>query len=636
MWDKLEKLEILLYQQQNVIAQLLSALITTGEGGNQISDATNQIDFLFEDIGQVTSKHESNKPSPVFETPAIENVPVSPSKSPEFNIITKTPSVESIHETPKIEKVVDEEKTEEKIDSTVFTSSDYVHFHEETKPVITENDIESLIEIEKFLNFKKKYSIPRSQQKQQSTEDESRKPGSRRASRSSQTKQLAELIQKCENISNSTEDDSKPELKAEAFTHRHSVPRDEGRRRSAYSLLEPSAVPKLSTPAPIRRVSADFRPALVKENPIDEQIDIFDITKPEDVTVEPSTEPDVLIQPGVPEEPEVSVHLEEEPKIELNQTIQENVSPIVVSSAPSTCVPSITSTQSIEQVQPPRSPQPIPKDPIKQHRRFNSLEESNIISSITNSARQGFQNVFNRSSFFKGPSTGSATTIPTMSSTTVTNTNAPSNIKSSLKSIFGGFKSLQDSRELPLQDQHQPMSSMPELTKTDSEERRIRFEERVDHVEPKTYDEPTKEYVHQTSLPHTEGSSEKTEKVPYVRTQSMMEANTMMDTLKVTPNHDNSHKNKLEKSFSDESAIFSFTPSSRQSSIVQSEGEPANYDSNSTLCVKEDVLESNRTTEQPSSGQFELMTPKEDEQLFLTNKGLFSQPGLKWYIMISI
>jgi len=74
MWDRLEKLELLLYQQQNVIAQLLSALITSYDAEYTVE----KIDFIYEDIGQIALRYDHNE-GPVV-TQVGSHSHVSPSR----------------------------------------------------------------------------------------------------------------------------------------------------------------------------------------------------------------------------------------------------------------------------------------------------------------------------------------------------------------------------------------------------------------------------------------------------------------------------------------------------------------------------------------------------------------------------
>lgn len=288
-----------------------------------------------------------------------------------------------------------------------------------------------------------------------------------------------------------------------------------------------------------------------------------------------------------------------------------------------------------------------------QHRRFNSLEEKNILSSITSSVKAGYQNVFSRSSLFRRDNSKEQP-LPQHSVSPMhhpqqhphphqlhsSHINAPpvvqlpqhhaqpahhqqqqSNIKDSLKNIWGGFKSLQESSTSPKREDgrkrstsvtptkhpQQMQMSMPELqmSSTQATEELMNLDvEEVAAAKAKSFEETVHEYPsteggdvvemeaeeeiavaipNREPLVKTAGEMEFERKKSFRMQHSMQEANTMMDTLKVQANsssnnnkngnnaeHGSSSKNnKLEKSFSDESAIFSFTPSSRQSGSEQ-------------------------------------------------------------------
>lgn len=584
MWDKLEKLELLLYQQQNVIGQLLSALITTGESNVQIiHNPDSDISIFVGDNQSFLPKYTEE-----IEQPVEQFVPVDiTNKTEDEGIIQldqnitekKTDCQDDVNQREDIDQI----KAKNYSTEDVFTSNDYVQFHEETKPIVTETDIESLIEIEKFLNFKKKYSISRKFDSSKSVNkakqvDDSTNQSKETNFESSETaahKQFVDLIEKCESISKSSDVEcldlitKSPELD---FQNELDTANDQ------------------TTPVGSRRVSySDFRPALVKEDPIDEQTDIYEFSKPfndhdTNVTgVFPTriNELDLKIS-----EQKCESDLAEVTQVNTELVCQETIDNVNTK---------VTDNKAEAQKQQDlnKSTKPNENGPTNQHRRFNSLEENSILSSFTNSMKQSYQNVLSRSSIFKKDSKESIST-PAPSAPVP---ESGSNIKSSIKSIFGGFKSLQESMskddKMPNQKEKHQLS-LPELNNDKivpdenvSKVTMAHSEQRVEEQNPATLKiENASNSIELCGQDFTP-QSEKFDKMAF-RAQSMQEANTMMDTLKVnTIANDHQKKIRLEKSFSDESAIFSFSPGSRQSSLLQSETEQIPFDINSAIELKE-------------------------------------------------
>lgn len=590
MWDKLDKLEFVVYQQQNVIAQLLAALIkddgrNVAHGVPIIADGEVQLNvpistevevsepdnvteqsveeeevieeigeandnnFFYEDVNEVSlafnensnatkvdSEHEERIESTLCDhTEEGEDEEEALDELEDENEAEQgsiTPVAEHLAKIEDQLMQLEEKKAKPSVIPTlqVFTAKDYVDYHDEKDSVVSENDIENLNEIDKFFNHHKNDTLD-------TDELETNKEDAEAILESHQ--EIANLLQQCEAMSKSIHLDV-----------------------------------SLDTIEEITEDSTNNETSIVPG----------DIDDGQDMNYE---------------EPDDDV---EEDRITIAESFTQEVDEDEKEVSKMRSLPQIPTIEMITQLppQPPATPRPnepsgvasMPVSPLMkskqhepgfQHRRVSSVEENNMFSSITNSVRLSYQNVFSRSIF--GSSRREENTIPQPLPST--------NIKNSIKNIFIGFKPQQEQQQQPsplpstknkeVMNQHQ--LSLPELGDQQHSfdpmsqgMQPAEHQQRAQHIIREIYPEPSIEQKTQYS---TASSSQK--KNSFSRIQSMQEANTMMDTLKVSTAQprDDSNRNKLEKSFSDESAIFSFT--SRQSSLMQSEQEcePISTDSNS-------------------------------------------------------
>ena len=201
-----------------------------------------------------------------------------------------------------------------------------------------------------------------------------------------------------------------------------------------------------------------------------------------------------------------------------------------------------------------------------------TIPENNLITSITNSVFQGYHNVM-KGSLFKKESTS-----PQPSPVHKQQQQPNDNIKNSIKNIFGGFKSLQESMttisgsgggggsrddKVMMVKNHQ--YSLPEThniittaTATDVDDScktvDVKFE-----PESKTNSELKAESEDNLiGEPRRMSNSGKMSKLTS-RAQTMQEPNTMIDTMMMIVEPNQIDRNKLEKRYSDESMIVTTT-----------------------------------------------------------------------------
>ncbi|OTF75453.1 hypothetical protein BLA29_009777, partial [Euroglyphus maynei] len=185
------------------------------------------------------------------------------------------------------------------------------------------------------------------------------------------------------------------------------------------------------------------------------------------------------------------------------------------------------------------------------------IPESNIIKSLTNSVFQGYQNVFNRTIFKKSESPS-----PEQSPIHKTQPNND-NIKSSIKNIFGGFKSFQESMIVGNNDDNKIRPKIHQFSLPEIDVQNTVGGKTVEHT-LETIDikhEPELKLKTEDTIVGERRMSGKILKLTS-RAQTMQEANTMMDTLITEPRvkTGNDHnRNKLEKRYSDESTAIAMT-----------------------------------------------------------------------------
>ena len=629
MWDKLEKLEILLYQQQNVIAQLLSALITS----DNLDCSVEQIDFIYDDIGELSLKYyqksleNERRLSSINQfsnlSPKERHLEVVEVSQPTFNLKSledhvqnRSNRIEPQHksETNSFEiNVIVEQSIK---DTQVFTSQDYVHFHEDSKSLISDNDIEKLIQIDRMFDYTtNRFSMDKQaienetkvttyQDKETTTSDKDDEPLNNNNSKNELPTKFRKNDHQARLLSQSNDTDNcvlrgillKEPIESsfvdENINSNLSFELEPNKSTSACNIATSTATNTIEEkPNILERHDphVEHRPSLVKENSIEEnfyddgklEVDLFVDT----VQTQNKSNSNLIVDKNYFDEADHSASLE--PKYSSENLIQLDQERL------------LQQQQILKTAVQKKQPQNNKNKSF--HRRFNSLEEKNILSSITSSVLQGYQNVFRSSNRFKRDSKEHAISDSNASSNANTNL-LQSNLKDSIKNIWGGFRdSLHDSMSSKEEEEEQRDSStnqqlsLPELASTNNigttisesslcneDNKEIFIDNQIDNqteklISPNNYDGDN--YIEQVVK-----QDEKLEKKSF-RTQSMQEANTMMDTLKVNSFKDDHQKSKLEKSFSDESAIFLFTPSSRQNSVIQSEQDSEQLSSSNSPSI---------------------------------------------------
>lgn len=676
MWDKLEKLEILLYQQQNVIAQLLSALITSDE----VDYSSGDIDFIYEDLSEMVLKYHNEKDFPngqneLIHTPIKEHFNALSIEAVDRKVESVIPAYnetekeEFIHE-PFPEKHAPEKRTSEaaivreerrkspttisepskpkrkEVNVEVFTAQDYVHYHEDTQSLVSDNDIENLIQMDRLFNrsdlfrdsVRTEHVVCHEVQDSETQTEicnwlRENEHQVRRFSNHDAFQSVEELCHPLKTAHSGGGDTSpRDQMLSMETTY---GPSSSSRRTS--EVVEPMAKPELD--ADYRYL--EHRPSLVKEDPIDEQFDIqLLLEEPVHVYSTQTNAGERKGSFGLLSKKETHIH-PEEPVSNL----------LAPESRPKCASANLYELNRVESICEPTANGIIgEKRGVCQHRRVNSLEEKNILSSITNSVKLSYQNVFSRSSLFKRDSKEQmhpmhSTHVAVVGGASVQPAQQPvlvqppqGNIKDSLKNIWGGFKSLQEPvspgpRKENNRTPEQPAKqmSLPEPLP----QANIPVEENLglDTSEPILLNESVEmemelpeEELTLVATPNREplvkannNSDTHHERKKSFRMHSMQEANTMMDTLKVNSCKEDSQRNKLEKSFSDESAIFSFTPSSRQSSIMQSEQESEQMSSDSVYYAKEN---DDRTRARSASNHLPIILDKAEESELARNEGI--------------
>ncbi|KAH9516896.1 Protein unc-13 C [Dermatophagoides farinae] len=533
MWDKLDKLELVLYQQQNVISQLLSAVLESEENVDEKSEKYEEYgEDSYEEIEDEEEEEEDVEDDEEFEEAHVDesndNINddnVREENEEDFDDLDGIKeSIEILDEELHInnekneikydrseehvyDKVVVPEEEPDEEQNLIFTSDDYVQFRDDSSPIITQNDFENLNQINTYFDYQNQISAKTTNQESNKTVEsvESRRP-------SLVTNIFPEKIQRIDSESrrtslatnifpNTTEESDPVRLRKssleENFNNSRLQPNDNDNRK----LKANDANDYLSV-----KKDYEHRPSLVKEATI--YLDSFD--NKEFIEEEKMTE-DIVEQKVKKLDP---IQTEEKKSITTHIVPQsQNIAVKMQNDIPTA-----------------RTMKP------------DVMTESNILTSITNSVFQGYQNVFNRSIFKKES--------PSPQQSPIHKIQPNDNIKSSIKNIFGGFKSLQESMSVGNKDDKVMVKnhqfSLPEFETPNTINQSI-VDRKTNELGPKL--EPkTEEAIGERKM------SGKILKLTS-RAQTMQEANTMMDTLIVEPTVKNNdhNRNKLEKRYSDES-----------------------------------------------------------------------------------
>ena len=634
MWDKLDKLELVLYQQQNVISQLLSAVIESEENveekssefeddndsGEEYSyeeeieceeiecEEIEQEEFEREEFEQEKEYEEyedgdedhSEKLDININNDDYDNVSLKKHEDfDDIDLVVKEIQNDDIVDDGQfeIEEVDDEEeKDEEAIKSDdqmfevhvydeviipeeedddeqepdqepgeeieqnlIFTSNDYVQFRDDSSPIITENDFENLNQINSYFDLKGQEPNNNNKTTIESVAVivESRRP-------SLVTNIFPEKIQQIDREStnlvtnifpsnNDNVDEPVRSRKSSLITNifpDHPVPDESNLSKEEYSDQfgfysnnnndnDRCKTLKVIAERDYFSCNKDYelRPSLVKT--------------PSIYAVDSSADKELI-------EPQQEKHF-----------IEQNIEKI----------PPKQQQQIIHPPSPniPKQPQDISTTVARPMSKSDigggaTIPENNLITSITNSVFQGYHNVM-KGSLFKKESTS-----PQPSPVHKQQQQPNDNIKNSIKNIFGGFKSLQESMttisgsgggggsrddKVMMVKNHQ--YSLPEThniittaTATDVDDScktvDVKFE-----PESKTNSELKAESEDNLiGEPRRMSNSGKMSKLTS-RAQTMQEPNTMIDTMMMIVEPNQIDRNKLEKRYSDESMIVTTT-----------------------------------------------------------------------------
>lgn len=499
MWDKIDKLELLLYQQQNVIAQLLSAVIESEcqYENNQEDDDKEQKDDDQEEFEDFETNSESDEE---FKEETIKNKEHLIDQNSKLNL-----------EDLKINEINLDEKNQ------IFTSNDYVQFREHSIPIISENDFENLNQIDSCLKCKLILS-------NEILSNENLNDGDNIMQKSNLISILPKINDNISQLNTDLIKNSEKEF-------------SEG----PISLADELSITKIENDQFYISTDNFRRPTLTKEATI--YVDSFDHNYQTNDNLENK---------------EIALEENCDNEVSKNLSNDQCLDEINISDKKADTNNQLTT---INQNQITKKElfaiEKINKEVVTKRNRLDNEnhllnkqnskpEESSIFSSITNSMFQSYQNVMNRSIFKKE------------SQSLNQNRNQVEN-KSPIRNIFGGFKSFQESmikkEKFPISGGG-PQLSLPDMFDLSNSEM-VQVEKKIlieSNNDPQT---------DKTNLTYKE-DSKKNEKLSH-RTQSMLEANTMLDELK-KQNDSNDHlKIILEKSFSTESAIFTNADSNLKS-----------------------------------------------------------------------
>lgn len=498
MWDKIDKLELLLYQQQNVIAQLLSAVI---ESECQYQDLKQNDNANDDDDREEFEEDFETKEKESEEEINKEGIKNEGEKK-ELHFIDQ--NIKFNNEDLKNNKNDNEINLIE--ENQIFTSNDYVQFRDHSMPIISENDFENLNQID-LIDLKCKLIL--------SNEVLSSDKGDS-INTLSKSNLITVLPEINGNISQLNSDliksfekefhDNSAELNVKKFKNDQFYITDNFRR------------PALTKEATIYVDSFDHnyqtinnlenKEIVLKEKSSDNEVskDSSNNQYFEEIETDKKNDANNQMTTHNPNEITAKEFLEIE-KINKELATKQNL---------------------------------VENDNKLLNKQNSKPEESSIFSSITNSMFQSYQNVMNRSIFKKEPQSTSQI-------------QSQIDNKSPIRNIFGGFKSLHESiikkDKFPISGGG-PQLSLPDMVEFTNSD--------TIQVEKKTLIRNTNEAQINETINTNKVESKKNEKLSH-RTQSMLEANTMLDELKMQNDSNDHLKIILEKSFSTESAIFTIS-----------------------------------------------------------------------------
>lgn len=476
MWDKIDKLELLLYQQQNIISQLLAATIECDENQILFNDESGDLQKIIDSFGINCNLNNQS-----FHEERLEaDQDQQRSKQEQLSRVKELFSEDATNDTIEEDNLDLINGTDQSLAQDIL-GKDNDHLKANINiDSIPSSDVNI---IQDHFNFKadnqKEFLC---KEKKNKSDQGSKNQESDHQTRSIQSSEK-EII------------DS-----SDFYDHRRLSIFDKSKSLEKYSLISEdqndcgdSAIIKSELKP---KENDERRPTLMKESTI--FVESFEQNDPVDHPEDEKSEDPI------------STIKSETISIDSNQNDQKRE---VKVSDEEIKVGTISIGKSIESIE-------VPKE-------INN--NSNIISSIKNSVFQGYQTVLNKSIFRKDSNENSPTKISSSSSSpkqTPSLMITENNIRKSIKSIFGGFK--QSPQPIMIAKQTFPnrfQFSLPEIE--DPSMINQSFEKQIDSQSQQT-----------TRSNHSDlkQTNEKIEKF-INRTKSMQEANTMIDSFLMYNQH---------------------------------------------------------------------------------------------------